>query len=1141
MREHSKPVFYTARATRRTAFRLSIWLVSLFLLFLTASLFLSFSTTPILPQLKVAAEKGRLTASLVSKGWATVSEKLNLAHARAPLRGHAVGLKRYAFYNAWDDNSFFSLREHASKLDVLLPEWLHISGDAGAFTPDDAREEARTRLWIQKNAPHLAIMPVLNSYNVGLGDWDGDALGRLLASDASKAALTSNILDYLKDHNLAGIVLDFKMLPDESIGDFVAFVRELQSELKLVQRKLLVVVPAYEQRIALTELAEAADQLVLLLYDQHWEGGAAGPLSAQGWFEAQLDRAFEKIAGEKIIVAVASLAVDWSSNGDAERIPIETAWDRLEESQSSFVFDGESLNGTFAYVASDQSHHTVWLLDGVTAYNQIAATLAMKPGGLALFRLGTEDPGVWTTLGRGRMPEKDVLPQLQTLEPNSTILYHGEGEVLSASDRRAPGYRKVDYNREHNLITAQHLTQLPRSLTIKRWGHNWDKLLALTFDDGPSSAYTLEVLRILRDKGVKATFFVVGASAALEPNILRKIYSEGHDIGNHTFTHPNLSAVGPTQLDLELNATQRVLEAKLGVGTRLFRPPFNKDAEPKTYDEARTLIRSAALGYITIGLKIDPLDWERPGVEEIVRRTVAYAERQQGNVILLHDGGGDRSQTVAALPQIIDRLHAKGFSFVPVHELLGLTRAEAMPSLQDSTSYAKRVNNAGLSAASTFSAALASLFIVAIVLGVGRLAVIVVGAVVHSRRVKERVHLRWEPSSLAILVPAYNEEDVICDCVASLVDCHDDAQILVVDDGSSDRTFDILREAYGQHPRVSIFRKLNSGKASALNFALTQTDAEIIIAVDADTRLDVAAVHLLVRHFVDPCVAAVAGSVQVGNQGRLITRFQALEYIISQNLDRRALEVVNGIIVVPGAVGAWRRDAVLSVGAYENDTLAEDADLTVKLQRAGWRVLYEPRAFAHTEAPQTIRLFLRQRFRWMFGMLQVAYKHLGALREPGAPGVKYLAIPNIVLFQFVLALISPVIDILLVARIVGDIYYYQQHGLMELSPGTRSLLLYWVTWQILEFAVAVVAFRLDGQRVPGSLLPLLVLQRFCYRQLIYYVVVKTMAAAVKGHLIDWDKLPRQGLGVSPVRQLILSPACQIANDNSSRNDRTVAS
>lgn len=1073
---------------------------------------ISIVATPILPELQFAFSASKLRPATIFSGPLSSQIALDLNHRRTASAAISGSVERYAFFNHWDENSFASLREHAGDIDVLVPEWLHLAGMDGEISRDDARKEGHVRLWLKKTARNLKVLPLINNFDPAGRRWDGESVAVLLASADSRAKLARNLIDYVQEGGFAGIVIDFKSMPDDATGSYVDFIGELREQFSKSGLQVQAVLPAYEARIEIDDLAAAADKVILLAYDDHWEGGAAGPLAPQGWFEAQLDERFKSVDGGKLVVAFGSYAVEWNDAGVGRRMPVSAAWDLAAEAGARIQFDPSTLNPTFAYKDGMERLHTVWMLDGVTAFNQVGAALAMAPGGIALWRLGTEDPTVWQIFGRSSVPNQDTVRRLEHVEPSREVVYKGEGEVLKATDRVSSGRRTVEYDKQHNLITNQTMTELPRSMTITRWGHSTEKLIALTFDDGPSRQFTPEVLRILRQKNAKATFFVLGANAALEPGILRAIYADGHDIGNHTFTHPNLTEIPAAQLDLELNATQRVLESKLGVRTVLFRPPFVKDVEPETREQARTLVASAAMGYITIGLKIDPFDWEQPGAQEIIDRTLAYATGQRGNVVLLHDAGGDRSQTLEALPRLIDELRARGFRLVTISELLGLSRDEVMPPLPDDGRYVSWINGVGFTVARSFSIALGSVFVIGIMLGVMRLMLVAGAAWVQSRRELERAGTAWLPQSIAVIVPAYNEEKVICDSIASLLRSRGaDFDIIVVDDGSTDGTYDAVQKTFGDHPRVKSYRKPNGGKASALNWAVERTEAEVFVAIDADTRLDPDAVAALVRHFADPSVGAVAGAVYVGNPSRLLTRFQSLEYITSQNLDRRALELVNGIIVVPGAIGAWRRAAVVEVGGYDTDTLAEDADLTLKLERAHWKVLHEPRAFAQTEAPETVGQFIKQRFRWMFGTLQVACKHLRSIHRSRAFGVKYFALPNILLFQFLFALISPAMDLVLVLSVAADLWDYYTRFSLEVSGRTWTILVYWLAFQTLELAVAVLAFRLDRHGAPWSLLPLMLLQRFCYRQLIYWVAMKATAAAIRGRMMGWGKLQRRGL------------------------------
>jgi cellulose synthase/poly-beta-1,6-N-acetylglucosamine synthase-like glycosyltransferase len=324
----------------------------------------------------------------------------------------------------------------------------------------------------------------------------------------------------------------------------------------------------------------------------------------------------------------------------------------------------------------------------------------------------------------------------------------------------------------------------------------------------------------------------------------------------------------------------------------------------------------------------------------------------------------------------------------------------------------------------------------------------------------------------------------------------------------------VVRTTYAADPRVRVFNKENGGKSAALNFGIAQIEAEVIVAIDADTLLEPEAIERLVRHFHDPTLGAVAGNALVGNQCNLMTRMQALEYVTSQNLERRALEILNAIPVVPGAIGAWRRTALLEAGGYCHDTLAEDADLTIKLERLRWKVIYEPRARALTEAPETLPAFLKQRFRWVFGTLQVACKNV--LSPRGLPlGIATVTIPNVLVFGFAFTLLAPIIDALLIFNIASMIVA-ALFDTDRLESGTLALIcLYWVAFQLIDVAVAWLGLRLDDDRSNMNLLPWILVQRVTYRPLLYWVAIRALLAAIKGQFVGWGKLIRTGTVTLP--------------------------
>ena len=358
-------------------------------------------------------------------------------------------------------------------------------------------------------------------------------------------------------------------------------------------------------------------------------------------------------------------------------------------------------------------------------------------------------------------------------------------------------------------------------------------------------------------------------------------------------------------------------------------------------------------------------------------------------------------------------------------------------------------------------------------------------------------------------MPAYNEEKVIAATIGSLLaqDYAGEFEIVVVDDGSPDRTYEAAA-AFGAEPRVRIFRKPNGGKASALNYGIAQAGGEVIVCLDADTVFEPSTLRELVAPLRDARVGAVAGNAKVGNRVNLVTRWQAVEYVTSQNLDRRAFSLLDGITVVPGAVGAWRRSLVEEVGGFSDDTLAEDQDLTLTIRRRGYRIAYADRAVGWTEAPDTLRTLARQRFRWSFGTLQCAWKHRDVLLRPRYGSLGLVAMPNVWVFQLLLPAISPLADLLFLWSLVSVWLVKAEHGATYALTNLEHVLTFYALFLLVDWLAAVAAFLLEPDE-DRSLTWLIFLQRFAYRQVMYWVVVRAFLGAARGRLVGWGKLERK--------------------------------
>lgn len=1010
------------------------------------------------------------------------------------------------FYVNWDDSSYSSLKHSLSQLDWVIPSWMSLSGkDMALHTSVDAKAINL----IRKQKPATPILPLLQ--NAVDANWDGAGLARMLADPAMRQARIAQIVAFIAANHFQGVTIDFEEVPDASQKDLKSFLNELNDAFDPHGWGIVLSVPFDDPSWDYAGYADIVDFVVLMAYDEHWAGKTPGSIAGQQWFEDTLAKRMKDLDPDQTIVAIGSYGYDWSHGNNAEALTFQDAMDRASDAQVDITFDPDTQNPHFSYDEDDGSTHQVWFLDGVTAYNEIHAADDYKPYGYALWRLGSEDPSVWSALGRPyAAPAPD---QLRTIGAGEDIDIEGQGEVLEIASKPTEGTRTLEVDKDDGSIDDESYTGLPSSYVIQRAGTLPHKI-ALTFDDGPDPEWTPQILDILKAKHVPGTFFIIGENAEMSPKLVQREVAEGHDVGNHTFTHPNLGDSPPAIVALELNATQRLFEALTGHSMRLFRAPYFGDAEPTTADELVPIEIAQNMGYLSVGLHVDAEDWQRPGVDAIVNNVVAGIEgtnpERKGQVVLLHDGGGERSETVAALPRIIDGLRAQGYQFVTVSELAGLTRDQTMPTIAPG-SLSQWTDRIVFLALGFFGHFIRWLLTVAIALGVARLILLGGLALLNRAREKRRVVpvLGDQPPLVSVLIPAYNEEKVIASSIRQILRSrYANLEVIVVDDGSVDATSAVVREHYADEPRVRLITIPNGGKAHAVNTALRESHGAVVVALDADTQFEPDTIPRLVRWFADPQVGAVAGNAKVGNRINLITLWQALEYITAQNLERRALAALGAITVVPGAVGAWRREALEQLGGFPADTLAEDQDLTIAVQKAGFKTLFDAEAIAWTEAPDTARGLARQRFRWAYGTLQCLWKHRNATFNPRYGSLGMIALPQVWLFQILFSVVSPLVDLVLVWQIISTAMDFLQHRGQFDDTNLIRMLVFYAAFMTVDLAASALAFAME-KKEKWSLLWWLVLQRFGYRQLMYYVVVRSVWTAIKGPSVGWGKQERK--------------------------------
>jgi len=1048
---------------------------------------------------------------------------------------------RAAFYVPWDAASYSSLREYARQIDLLYPEWLHVLSQDGHL---QAVDEQTSKFFDVVQGQHVGsvdskVMPFLKSEGTGtevfplVNNFDGTDwvdIAAFLNNPAARLRFRQEIGVFLASDKYRGLMVDFESFPRKGQSGFVALLNELAGDLHSKGMKLYVAAMAHNDEWNYRGIAAAADGVVLMNYDEHYGGGEPGPVASEDWFVENLKFAQTVIPKEKLICAIANFGYDWVQRKNG-RIPpgmrdknqsVQEAWLAARDSEADVDFDDDSLNPHIRYLDENNLQHDIWFLDAVTALNEMRLAGGLGIRTFALWRLGSEDRSlwrVWDVPGDWAAPSK-----LGDVPPGQDVDMEGNGEILRIEARPSDGKRDISFDPATGLITDESFDSLPEPYRVGRYGAALNQV-ALTFDDGPDPEWTPRILNVLKREHATATFFLIGIQTDKFSGIAERIYREGHSIGNHTFTHPDISNISHRYMKtVELNLTEELFASRLGIRTLLFRPPYSTDAEPDTEDEVRPLEVAQEMGYITVGDKIDPGDWHdnpRPSAEQIASIVLAHLppcapnDILCGNIILLHDGGGDRRETVRALPMIIEGIRAKGLEIVPVYQLLGRSRADVMPPIPSNQRWSARLTWLVFLVSDLILKGIAWIFLVGDILMTGRL--LGVGALAVYDRLRQRRALTGQDSyrpRVAVLVPAYNEEKVIKRTVrAALASTYRNLRVIVIDDGSTDATLRVLRESFEDEEasgRLTVLTKPNSGKADALNYGLQQLRGEeIFVGIDADTVIAKGAISHLVPHFLDPNVGAVAGNAKVGNRVNLWTRWQALEYITSQNFERRALNTMGAVSVVPGAIGAWRISAVLEAGAFHTDTVAEDADLTMALLRRGYRVVYEDQALAFTEAPVNARGLMRQRFRWSFGILQSVWKHRAVFARKGVLG--WVALPNIVIFQILLPLVSPAIDVMFAFGVAW--YYIQKWWHPESTDPTsfHRLVLFFVAFLVIDFVASAVAFALERApkaREEGWLLTQVWLQRFAYRQLFSLVLFKTLKRAVEGQRFAWDKLER---------------------------------
>ena len=1070
---------------------------------------------------------------------------------------------RAAFYSpSWSPAvSLSDLEENAGKLNTIFPEWFFF--DLIDNQKINSRIDSAGLAIMQKY--NLKILPMLTNYSSVKGDFDGALVHAMLNDSVKRKQFILNLADTLVKYHLQGINIDFEELKESTPAPLNNFQKELYETFHAKGLQVTQDVIPMNNDYDFETLKNYNDHIVLMAYDQHSDAKSGpGPVSAQKWIEEALDKAAEKMESNKIIIGIAGYGYDWSIDAagnvlkDEKGVPAEPtavtysqALDNARLSNATVDFDNDNYNLHYNYSEQFPEHtvrHEVWFTGAVTAYNIMRFSDEYGTAGTALWLIGKEDRRLWNFYGRSLSNESLQQKPFDykslfslPYDINQKPTKRGEGELIRIISTPQPGIASLEIDSAEQLITEQKYVQLPSGYVYEKFAEdtveiktttaytNFDKKpgdttkhkLILTFDDGPSAEWTPQILDILEKAKIPATFFVVGINSENNIRLLQRIANNGYEIGNHTFTHNNIAKMSPGRAELELKTTRLLIEAVTGRSTILFRAPYNADSEPQSFEEIEPIARSRKDNYITVGEAIDPNDWQ-PGVtaDSIYERVIRLTLSGNSNIILLHDAGGDtRQATVEALPRLIRFFRdSTNCTFTTVADLMGKTKNDVMPAVK--RDWKMRFNyyfTLGIYWASHF---IFALFIVGICLSLSK--IILMAALAYTQKRKEKyLPVNTARPGVSIIVPAYNEEINAVRTVESLLQQdYENLQIVFVDDGSKDSTYKTVKDFFAETPNVEVVTKTNGGKATALNYGMNIAVNDYVVCIDADTQLKQDAVSQLMKKFYaaegEAPVAAVAGNVKVGNELNMITKWQSIEYTTSQNFDRSAFDLLNCITVIPGAIGAFKKSAVLEAGGFTADTLAEDCDLTMRLHKKGYRIRNCRQAISYTEAPETFKQFLKQRFRWSFGVMQSFWKHRDAFLNPKYKNFGMVAMPYILIFQMLLPFLAPLADVILVLSLIAA-------GLGVIPASLKAIILFYFIFTLVDIIVATIAFNFEnealkeqskqpGQRTREEYKKLFWLfpQQLFYRQMMYYILIKSFNRALKGELQGWGILKRTG-------------------------------
>lgn len=1019
----------------------------------------------------------------------TFAPTIHLAGASCAARESATakaGDRRVlAYLPAQDQKARMAFRARCDDVDAVLYEAMRIDRDGGLTLMADFESPGGLARWlgVAKAPPAYAIARPAP-------DLDGAGLDAILLGMPGARAIAGHLVAAVAQSGSEGACVSLANHPEVSVDAVANLITAWSLLARAAGQGICLIAGPQAAWWTHDAIIDRLDLVVMLAFEVTSRPFAPAP---RDYFNDVVLPIVQALPLDRLVLAPGGFGLLWRTGArDPAIVSYADALLWAETFGATPAFSADTGNSRIDFLDQERRRNQIWMLDAVTMEDRLRVLPEVT--NIAVWPLGYEDPAVWDVL-KGAPDALD-----RPIDLLGQMAHLGTGPLVASAAAGRIGHRTIARDGQGQPVGVTYADlPLPARLTLHGAGQQGD--LTLTFSGLPQRQALAPLLAELRAKDVRATFFLTFNEMLDQPEAITAIASAGHGFGAMLRSFDDTWPGADQLRQMGLRGLGLLLADGVTLGTGFVRDPAGRLTNPSSPDDLLRLVRLIDQGYhpVTPGIAV-------PGGETDLRlrleqvRHAAIARNEHLLSIRLSDPEGPGAARWVG--DLIDALEQDGFRFVPLSRLIGSEQPlDAIPIAQptiwrDSASFAvmRFVQDN-----------LALLFVVMLSLDASRSFIYMTLAFL--RRKKGGFDPAWTPE-VTVLVPAYNEENVIERCLDSLIASdYPHLRIVVIDDGSSDHTAEIVAQRWAQDPRVTLLHEENRGKWHAENYALDRVRTPIFVGVDADTVIQPDAISRLVQQFRDPTVGAVAGFVEVGNPDSYLTRCQALEYLVSQAVGRRAFEVFNGILVVPGALGAWRTEAVRKAGLYASSTITEDADLTVAVHRAGYKVRFEESARAFTEVPMTVGALVRQRIRWSLGMLQTSWKHRRSIREGRAVG--YISIVDAIWISFLSSLTAPLVDLLLIVLAVQAGFVLATTGFAAIDVMTLVAVAGYFGLVIVDVLLAAAAFALERRRDVWmiGLVPLL---RFGYRQIMVFAALNALWRAITGRLYGWNKLARTG-------------------------------